>query len=149
MYKKTIEYVDYEGLKRKEDFYFHFTEAEIMEMQHEVDGGLSNYIAKIINTQDSGKLIKIFKELLLKSYGEKSNDGRRFIKSDELSTAFSHTEAYSMFFMELATDAEEASRFVNNILPANMIAEASNITQESIAEQLGAGDSSVNLLGSN
>ena len=63
-------------------------------------------------------LIDLFKDLILRSYGEKSADGRRFIKSKELSTAFSQTEAYSELFMELVTDAEKAAEFVNGITPA-------------------------------
>ena len=81
-------------------------------------GGLTEMINKIIETQDVPAIIKIFKDLILKSYGVKSPDGKRFIKSEELSTAFAQTEAYSVLFMELATNAEEAAAFVNGIMPS-------------------------------
>jgi hypothetical protein len=77
-------------------------------------------IQKIVAAQDSPAIIKVFKELILKAYGEKSPDGKRFIKSDEISTAFSQTEAYSQLFMELATDADAAAKFVNGIIPVDL-----------------------------
>lgn len=120
MLKKTFTYTDYNGNERTEDKYFNLTQAEIMEMELSVDGGLSEMIQRIISAQDSPSIIKIFKELILKAYGEKSPDGKRFIKSEELSTEFSQTEAYSLLFTELATDADKAAEFVNGIIPANM-----------------------------
>jgi hypothetical protein len=81
-------------------------------------------INKIVQTQDAPAIIKIFKDLVLKAYGEKSADGKRFIKSDEIATGFSQTEAYSILFMELATDADAAAKFVNGIVPADAVAEA-------------------------
>ena len=117
MLKKTITYTDYNGSERTEDFYFNLSKAEIMEMELSTTGGLAEMIQKIVSAQDSPAIVKIFKELLLKAYGEKSPDGKRFIKSDKISEAFSQTEAYSQLFMELATDAEAAANFVNGIVP--------------------------------
>ena len=118
MLKKTITYTDYNGVERKEDFYFNLTKAEIMEMEMSISGGLTEMINRIVAAQDAPAIVKIFKELVLKAYGIKSPDGKRFIKSDEISTEFSQTEAYSQLFMKLATDADAASRFVNGIVPA-------------------------------
>lgn len=118
MLKKTITYTDYNGTERKEDFYFNLTKAEVMEMEMSTAGGLTEMINRIVAAQDAPTIMDIFKKLILKAYGEKSLDGKRFIKSDEISTAFSQTEAYSQLFMELATDADEASKFVNGIVPA-------------------------------
>ena len=117
MLKKTIKYVDYNGVEREEDFYFDLSKAEITEMELSEDGGMSNLIQKIVNTKDMPSLIKIFKQLILKSYGEKSADGRRFIKSEQLSTEFTQTPAYSELFMELATDEKAAANFINSIVP--------------------------------
>lgn len=118
MLKKTITYTDYNGITRTEDFYFNLTKAEIMEMQLSTNGGLDVMIKKIIDSQDAPSIIKIFKELILKAYGEKSDDGKRFVKSKEISEGFAQTEAYSQLFMELATDTDAASKFVNGIVPA-------------------------------
>ena len=120
MLKKTISYTDYNGVERKEDFYFNLSKAEIMEMQLSTTGGLTEMIKRIVATQDQPALVKIFKELILKAYGEKSPDGKRFIKNAALSEAFEQTEAYSILFMELATNDEAAAKFINGIVPADM-----------------------------
>lgn len=127
MLVKTIEYTDYNNVARKEDHYFNLTKAELMEMEMGTVGGFSEMIQKIIAAQDVPSLIKIFKELILKAYGVKSPDGKRFIKSEELSAEFAQTEAYSMLFMELATDAEAASNFINGIVPGDIAKQASEI----------------------
>lgn len=117
MLKKTITYTDYNGETRTEDFYFNLTKAELIEMQVSEGEGFSAYIDKIVKSKDQKEIINIFKKILLKSYGEKSSDGRRFMKSPEISKAFSETEAYNMIFMELAENSDEASRFINGLLP--------------------------------
>lgn len=124
MLKKTITYKDYNNNERTEDFYFNLSKAEIMEMEMGVSGGLTEMIQRIVAAQDAPAIIKIFKDLILKSYGVKSSDGKRFEKSEELSAAFSQTEAYSILFMELATDADAGAKFVNGIVPADMSQEA-------------------------
>lgn len=117
MLKKTITYTDYNGNERTEDFYFNLTKAEAMEMEMSTTGGLVTYVKRITDAQDAPAIIKVFKELILKAYGEKSLDGKRFEKSREISNAFAQTEAYSELFMELATNADAASKFVNGIMP--------------------------------
>lgn len=120
MLKKTITYTDYNGQERTEDFYFNLNKAEIMEMEMGTAGGLAENIQKIVSAQDAPAIIKIFKNLVLRAYGEKSADGKRFIKNDELREAFSQTEAYSELFMQLATDADEAAKFINGIVPSDI-----------------------------
>lgn len=118
MLKKTFTYVDYNGVERTEDHYFNLSKAELMEMELSTTGGLAEMIKKIVAAQDAPAIVKIFKDLVLKAYGQKSADGRRFVKSKELSDEFAQTEAYSQLFMELATNAEAAAAFVNGIVPA-------------------------------
>lgn len=120
MLKKTIEYTDYNGVTRKEDFYFNLSKAELTEMQLTTKGGFAEMIEKIIETKDQASMIKIFKDLIFKAYGEKSEDGKRFIKSQEISEAFSQTEAYSILFMELASNDKEASAFINGVVPSDL-----------------------------
>ena len=119
MLKKTMEYTDYNGVTRKETFYFNLTKAEIMEMEMSTDGGFAEMIQRVVDAKDAPTIVKIFKELILKAYGEKSDDGKRFMKSEEISQAFAQTEAYSELFMELATDDKAAADFVNGIVPAD------------------------------
>lgn len=127
MLKKTITYTNYNGVELTEDFYFNLSKAEIMEMELSTAGGLAEMIQGIVAAQDAPAIIKIFKELVLKSYGIKSPDGKRFIKTEENAIAFSQTEAYSILFMELATDADAAAKFINGIVPAE--------AQQQIAQQ--------------
>ena len=122
MLKKTIKYTDYDGNEREEDFYFNLSRAEVTEMELSKEGGMSEYIKKISATQNGPELIKLFKEIITKSYGEKSLDGKRFIKNKELTEAFIQTEAYSELFVELASNADEAVKFINGIMPKNMTA---------------------------
>ena len=120
MLKKTVTYVDYNGVERTEDFYFNLSKAEVAEMELSVEGGFSKMLEEIIKSKDNVRIMELFKQMVLKAYGEKSADGKRFVKSKELSEAFSQTEAYSEIFMELALDEKAAAAFVNGIMPANL-----------------------------
>ena len=127
MLKETIKYTDYNGVERTEDFWFHLSKAELMEWEMGTTGGLTEMIKRIVDAQDAPAIIKIFKELVLKAYGQKSPDGKRFIKSEELATEFSQTEAYSQLFMDLATDADKAAAFVNGIMPSDVVEKAASV----------------------
>ena len=130
MLKKLIKYVDYDGRERSENFYFYMSKAELMEMELGTVGGMQNLIQLIIDKQDIPKIMEAFKMLILKAYGEKSADGRRFIKSAELSEAFSQTEAYSNLYMELISDANAAAAFINGIVPEDVAMAAAKNREE-------------------
>lgn len=123
MLKKTITYTDFNGVERTEDFYFHLTEAELTEMDLDEQGDLAGKLQKIVGSKDLKEIKDAFKWIVLKSYGEKSDDGRRFMKSPEITKAFEETQAYSDIWMELATNEEAASAFVNGIIPAKLSSE--------------------------
>lgn len=123
MIKETRTYEDYDGVTRTEDFYFNLSKAELLEMQASENGGLDKYIERITQEQDMKKIIGFFKDLVLLSYGKKSDDGKRFVKSKEISKEFSETPAYSDLFMELASDAEKAAEFVNGLIPKDLAKE--------------------------
>lgn len=128
MLKKAIKYTDYNGVEREDTYYFNLSKAEIMEMELSTVGGFAEMIEKVVEAQDTPTIVAIFKDLILKAYGEKAPDGKGFMKLDEdgrpLSRKFSQTEAYSTLFMELATDAEAAAAFINGIVPADAAQEA-------------------------
>lgn len=124
MLKKLIKYVDYNGVERQENFYFNLNKAELMEMETEVTGGMRQLLGLIMEKQDVPKIMSAFKTIILKAYGEKSPDGRVFNKSEELSNAFAHTEAYSELYMELLSDAKKASQFITALMPEEMRAAA-------------------------
>lgn len=123
MLKKTFKFVDYNGNPRTEDHYFNLTQAEVTELELSVDGGLTAMINRVVQAQNGRQIIDTMKDIILKSYGVKSPDGRRFIKNQEVRDAFVQTEAYSQLFMELATNAKAASDFVAGIIPAQADAE--------------------------
>ena len=130
MLKKIITYTDYNGVERTEPFYFNLSKAELMEMELGVTGGMTEMLNKIIDAKDAPSLMKTFKEMIMKSYGIKSDDGKRLIKSEELSIAFTQTEAYSVLFMELITDDKAAADFVNGIIPNEIQAEVAAQTAQ-------------------
>ena len=120
MLKKTFKFVDYNGNPRTEDHYFNLTQAEVTELELSVDGGLTAMINRVVQAQNGRQIIDTMKGIILKSYGVKSPDGRRFIKNQEVRDAFVQTEAYSQLFVELATNAQAASDFVAGIIPAKV-----------------------------
>lgn len=136
MLKKNIAYTDYNGNPRKEDFYFNLTKAELMEMELGTTGGMTEMINKIVAAQDTPTLMKIFKDFIMKSYGVKSADGKRFIKSEELSKEFIQTEAYSVLFMELLSNPDKANEFMSGIIPADTAVQMDKVD---VAEQLANG----------
>ena len=117
MLKKTISYTDYDGNQRTEDFYFNLSKAEITEMELSMEGGMRAYIQRIIAAKSQLELVKLFKDVVLKSYGKKSADGRLFMKNDAIRAEFEAHPAYSMIYMDLVTDEAKASSFVNGIMP--------------------------------
>lgn len=117
MLVKTITYTDFNDNTRTEDFHFNLTKAEVMEMEMRETGGMAKMLERIVQEQDSEKIIENFKAIILKAYGEKSADGRRFVKSKELSEAFSQTNAFNDLAVELYTNAEAAAAFINAIIP--------------------------------
>lgn len=121
MLKKTITYTDYDGNERTEDFYFNLSKAELLEMEMSTNGGLEKFCQKIIAEKDTKRMMEMWKDLILKSYGEKSLDGKRFVKNQELVDSFTQTEAYSELFMELASNADTAAAFVKGIIPKNLL----------------------------
>ena len=120
MIKKTITYTDFNGNERTEDQYFNLTKAEITKMELSIKGGLAEMIKRIVDAQDTPAIIEVFEDLIKRSYGVKTPDGRGFVKRPEDLEAFMATEAYSQLFMELATDADAAAAFVNGVVPADM-----------------------------
>lgn len=134
MLKKTIAYTNFDGVEMKEDFFFNLTQAELTELQMSKAGGFGEYIEKIVAAKDVPTLAKLFKDLIMLSYGEKSADGKRFVKKaadgHRLADDFVETEAYSNLYMELIMDDKEAANFVNGILPSEVREKtASNMTQ--------------------
>jgi len=134
MYKKTMTYVDFDGNERTEDFYFNLMKSEILEMELGVSGGLTGLIQRIIQAKDVPAIVAEVKKFILAAYGKKSPDGKRFIKSKEITEEFTQTEAYSKLFVELASDADAVAEFINQVVPedvAKQMAEQKNLSAQS------------------
>jgi hypothetical protein len=123
MLKKTIKYTDFNGVEQVEDFYFNLSKADIAEVNLRTEGGLVKHLQTIAASDNGDVLVTKFKELIEWSYGVKSEDGRRFIKNKEVWTEFTQTNAYSELFMELATDQQAATDFVEGIVPEDLKSE--------------------------
>ena len=130
----TKTYDDFNGVSRTETFWFNLTEAEITEMEMGTEGGFAESVQRVIDAKDAPTIINIFKELVLKAYGEKSPDGRYFYKNDEIRARFMSTQAYSDIFMELATDSDAASKFVNGIAPKKKSLKGNTTTNTNLTQ---------------
>lgn len=120
MFKKTVTYKDYNNVERTETYHFHFSEAEILDMEMSVEGGFAERIQKIIDANDQTKLMKVIKQFVIDAYGVKSEDGKRFIKNDTVKAEFLESPAYSKIWMELVTNDRLAADFINEVIPADM-----------------------------
>lgn len=120
MLRKEVEYKDFDGNDRKDVLWFHLNEVEITEMDLETSGGLVKYMESIIDTNDVNQLIAIFKDLLIRSYGERSMDGKHFYKDDKIRNEFVSSAAYPVLYMEMVSDADKAIEFINGIVPSNI-----------------------------
>lgn len=127
MLKKTITYKSFDDQEVTEDFYFNLSKAELIEMEVSRPGGLGAHLEQVAQSGDGQLIIQTFKDILKKSYGVRSEDGKRFIKTEEAWQEFASTEAYSEIFMQLVTDAAAAAEFVNGIVPKNLEAELAKI----------------------
>lgn len=116
MLKEREKYIDFNGVEREEDFYFHLTEAEIVLMEFNTKGGFEQMVKNIIDAKEEGRLASIIEELLLKAYGKKSPDGRTFDKSEEISNEFKHTMAYSNIFIRLVSDANYTAKWIEGVI---------------------------------
>jgi len=131
MLKRNITYEDFNGDTVTDTYYFNLSKTELLELEVSYDGGLEAAIQRIVEAKDNQALVQEFKKLVLLSYGEKSEDGKRFIKNDEAREAFSQTAAYDALFMELSTDDKAAVDFIQGILPKDFVkaaAEAKPVT---------------------
>jgi hypothetical protein len=136
--KKTITYKNFNDEEVSEDYFFHLSKAELVELEMSHQDGLSEALQRIIEAQDGKAIIAEFKKIILGAYGKKSPDGKRFIKTQELRDEFESSEAYSTLFMELVTETDKAIEFINGIVPAGLEADAAKVTQLRAAPEASA-----------
>lgn len=117
MITKTIKFTDYNGVQREEEWKFHISRAELSHLELTTTGGLQTLVKRIMNEKDNAAMVKLFEQLIFMSVGKVSDDGRRFVKNDDVLDEFRQSEAYSELLMELFSDADKAVAFVNGIVP--------------------------------
>lgn len=117
MHKEEITYTDFNGVQKTRTYYFALSKSDLMKLELKTPGGLTTYLERIVNANESPEIVDAFEKIILAAYGEKTDDGERFVKSAEISEAFMQSAAYDQFFMELLTDTDKAINFVNNIVP--------------------------------
>ena len=120
MLKKTIKYINYDGVEKEKDFFFNLKKSELVDLQYKTPKGFIAYIEEITKAGDNSELWKAFRNIVLMAYGEKSDDGERFMKSYEISKAFEETEAFSVLIMELIEKDGSAADFINGIMPKDL-----------------------------
>lgn len=120
MISKVIKFKDFKGVERTEEHFFHFTQAELLEMQMSEQGGFDAMIKRLIAAQDQPGIMAAVKDIIRKSYGRISPDGRKFEKSEAIWKDFEQTEAFSKLFVELYTDSDKAADFVNGLIPEGL-----------------------------
>lgn len=131
MLKKTITYVDYDGIERTEEHYFNLTESELTKKEMSESGGYTKKLEKMIQAKDAKSFMEVIADVIRMAYGQKSPDGRRFIKNNDIFEEFEQTEAYNKLFMELVSDDEAASDFIVGILPRDIATRVKKAMEES------------------
>jgi len=123
MLKRTITFTDYNGVRHTEDHHFHLSKVDLVRLEVAGEKSFAEYLQDIVKTEDRKGLIEIFEKLIQLSYGKRSDDGLNFYKTPEITQAFISSPAYEEMFMQLATDADAASAFINGVMPADMLEE--------------------------
>lgn len=132
MFTDTVTYTDYDGNERTETVYFNLSKPELIKLQYSIPGGMDKTLDRIMKRLNSGdpevvgEMFDFFEELLTKSYGVKSDDGKRFVKSKEITEEFVQSELYSEMFMRFSSDPDYVNKFVIGIMPSDLAAEVNN-----------------------
>lgn len=135
MLKKTITYEDFNGNEHTEDFYFNLTKAELIELQTSENSGFATFLDHILATDDSKEIMAIFKRIIQGAYGVKSADGKSFVKTQQVLDQFIYSNAYSELYTELATNTEEAVKFINGIMPKNLDRDMTELEKRQAARE--------------
>lgn len=136
MLKKTITYTDYDGMERTEDFWFNLSKTELTKLDAELPGGVLGVLRKIIDKKDRKALVDFIETLILRSYGEKTLDGKRFVKTPEMAEEFMQTPAYDELFMNILSDTDSQTNFINGVIPQSMAKEIEQTDKKQVENAL-------------
>ena len=121
MLKRPITYTDFDGNEITEDFYFNLSASDIVNLDAKYEGGLEGAIKRIAAAEDKTAMIMEMEKVILASYGERSEDGKRFRKSDELSSDFRYHAAYDVLFFEIISDENKMVEFITQVIPKALL----------------------------
>lgn len=136
MLKKTITYTDYDGMERTEDFWFNLSKTELTKLDAELPGGVLGVLRKIIDKKDRKALVDFIETLILRSYGEKTLDGKRFVKNPDMAEEFMQTPAYDELFMSILSDTDSQTSFINGVIPQSMAKEIEHTDKKQVENAL-------------
>lgn len=136
MLKKTITYTDYDGMERTEDFWFNLSKTELTKLDAELPGGVLGVLRKIIDKKDRKALVDFIETLILRSYGEKTLDGKRFVKTPDMAEEFMQTPAYDELFMNILSDTDSQTSFINGVIPQSMAKEIEQTDKKQVENAL-------------
>ena len=136
MLKKTITYTDYDGMERTEDFWFNLSKTELTKLDAELPGGVLDVLRKIIDKKDRKALVDFIETLILRSYGEKTLDGKRFVKTPDMAEEFMQTPAYDELFMSILSDTDSQTNFINGVIPQSMAKEIEQTDKKQVENAL-------------
>ena len=136
MLKKTITYTDYDGMERTEDFWFNLSKTELTKLDAELPGGVLGVLRKIIDKKDRKALVDFVETLILRSYGEKTLDGKRFVKTPDMAEEFMQTPAYDELFMSILSDTDSQTSFINGVIPQSMAKEIEQTDKKQVENAL-------------
>lgn len=136
MLKKTITYTDYDGMERTEDFWFNLSKTELTKLDAELPGGVLGVLRKIIDKKDRKALVDFIETLILRSYGEKTLDGKRFVKTPDMAEEFMQTPAYDELFMSILSDTDSQTGFINGVIPQSMAKEIEQTDKKQVENAL-------------
>ena len=136
MLKKTITYTDYDGVERTEDFWFNLSKTELTKLDAELPGGVLGVLRKIIDKKDRKALVDFIETLILRSYGEKTLDGKRFVKTPDMAEEFMQTPAYDELFMSVLSDTDSQTSFINGVIPQSMAKEIEQTDKKQVENAL-------------
>lgn len=129
MLKKVVKYVDFEGEERSDTLYFNLTEPEVVRLDVQFEGGLEEYISNLDEKVAPENILSLFEKVIRASYGEKGEDGRHFIKNEEMIDMFNQSAAYAALFVELVQNADQATIFFNGLLSSTTVEGAARIAE--------------------
>lgn len=145
MLKQTVSYFDFDDNPSQETLYFNLTKTELadnLHLQDDLEAMQRTFSGKEddLTTDEIKQLVDLVKTIMRLSYGVRSADGKRFVKTDELWTEFTQTAAYDEFLYSLFQNPEKAVAFMTGILPRDVRDEAKKEADKAIQKTSKADD---------